>query len=79
MKVKFNEISGIMDFINKGRTLYSDITVHSDHRYVVDGKSLMGLLSLDLAKPLRIEFIEKKDGEESDFTIFCKKLGILLD
>lgn len=79
IKVKFDEIQGIQDFVRKGNDLKSDITVHSDNRYIVDGKSLMGLFSLDLSKPLYIEFLEKEAGEEKEFLEFCKDIGIIVE
>jgi phosphotransferase system HPr-like phosphotransfer protein len=76
-KIKFNEVTGIQEFVKKGNTLLSDITIHSDNKYAVDGKSLMGIFSLDLSKTLRVDILEKKEGEKENFINFCKSLGIV--
>lgn len=77
--IKFNEIKRIQDFVKKANSLKSDITVHSDNRYIVDGKSLMGLFSLDLSKPLGVEILEKEPEEKNDFIKFCKELEIVIE
>ena len=78
--IKFNEIKGIQDFVKKANLLKSDITVHSyNNKYMVDGKSLMGLFSLDLSKPLSIEILEKEPEEKNDFIKFCKELEIVIE
>ena len=76
MRVKFNEVKEVQDFVAKAGTMESDITIHSGNRYIIDGKSLMGLFSLDLSSPLEIEFLEKNQGEKKEFERFCEELGI---
>ena len=46
-----------------------DIDIYSG-RYIVDAKSIMGILSLDLDKPIRIEI----HGTEEDAASFFKKV-----
>lgn len=79
MKIKFNEVKQVQDFVAKAGTMESDITIHSGNRYIIDGKSLMGIFSLNLSNPLEIEFLEKKQGEEKEFTDFCKAAGIMAE
>ncbi len=47
---------------------FIDITTHLDYdldlisgRYVVDGKSIMGIFSLDLTRPIEVRMIGTKD------------------
>lgn len=79
MKIKFNEVTQVQDFVAKAGTMESDITIHSENRYIIDGKSLMGIFSLDLSCTLEIEFLEKKQGEEKEFAEFCKSEGIMAE
>ncbi len=50
-----NSISDVKRFVDAANMLPCDIDVVSG-RYRVDAKSLMGMFSLDLTKPVRIEF-----------------------
>jgi len=79
MRIKFNKVKEVQDFVAKAGTMESDITIHSGNRYIIDGKSLMGLFSLDLGSPLGIEFLEKRQGEEKEFEGFCEELGIVVE
>ena len=63
---KFNKIAEEVE---------SDILVHSG-RFIIDGKSLMGLFSLDLSNELKLEIIEKKEGEEDYFIKKVNEIGI---
>lgn len=60
--IKINEIKVMIDTIDKVREFCNlctmctnDVTVYSD-KYIVSGKSIMGLFSLDLSKPVKAEF-----------------------
>lgn len=79
MRVKFSTVEEVQNFAAKAGTMESDITIHSGNRYIIDGKSLMGIFSLDLSSPLEIEFLEKKQGEEEEFTKFCKAVGVMAE
>ena len=63
---KFNKIAEEVE---------SDIFVHSG-RSIIDAKSLMGLFSLDLSNELKLEIIEKKEGEEDYFIKKVNEIGI---
>lgn len=55
MKVILNSMEKVKEFVN----LMSDIDGNIDlvsGRYVVDAKSILGIFSLDLSKPIHIEF-----------------------
>ena len=55
IKVSLDKISDVKEFISLASKCQSDVTVGYG-RFAVDAKSIMGLLSLDLNKPLRVEF-----------------------
>lgn len=68
MQVYLNSIDKVKDFVR----LMSDIEDNIDlvsGRYIVDAKSLLGIFSLDLSKPINLEFNGSKN-EESIKKIF---------
>lgn len=56
-QLKFINVSDVANFVNIGLGVPFDITAGKG-RYVVDGKSLMGILSLNLSDPVTIEYDE---------------------
>lgn len=64
-KVQISGIQGVKDFVCETMLLDIDVTLHVD-RYAIDAKSIMGVFSLDLSKPL--ELILETDAPESDFS-----------
>lgn len=77
MRVKFNTFDKVNQFIRTTTSLESDVFVKSG-KYIVDGKSVMGIYSLDLSKELEVEIIEKAYGETEKFAKQLSALGILL-
>ena len=67
MNIKLRLVSDIYDFINIAQKHTSDVSL-SQGTYSVDGKSILGLLSLDLRSPIRCEI---SDGDYSGFEIFA--------
>lgn len=55
INVSLDKIADIKDFINLASKCRDDVIVKSGH-YAVSAKSIMGLFSLDLTKPLKVEF-----------------------
>ena len=53
--VMLNKIADIAEFVNLASKCVDDVTIGSG-RFAVNAKSIMGLYSLDLSKPLRVEF-----------------------
>jgi hypothetical protein len=53
--VLLDKIADIKDFVNLTSKCSDDVTIGSG-RFTVDAKSIMGLFSLDLTKPLKVEF-----------------------
>lgn len=50
-----DKITDVKDFVNLVSKCSDDVTVGSG-RFIVNAKSLLGLMSLDLSKPLKVEF-----------------------
>jgi phosphocarrier protein HPr len=51
--IMLKTINDIKDFVNITNKYDFDVDLASD-RYVVDAKSIMGVISLDLDKPIRV-------------------------
>lgn len=54
VNVLLNSIGDVKDFVNIVSKYSYEIDLVSG-RYVVDAKSIMGIFSLDLTKPIRLE------------------------
>lgn len=54
-RIILNKVSDINDFVNLAHMCTRDVTVYSG-RYIVNGKSLMGIYSLNLSEPIKVEF-----------------------
>lgn len=55
LKITLNSIDRVKAFVNCNSKFLGDIDVISG-RYVIDGKSIMGIFSLDLTKELLVRF-----------------------
>ena len=62
MKIKLDSIEAVKAFVNKVNLYSGDVDIVSG-RYTIDAKSIMGIFSLDLTKPLTV-VIHNKDEEE---------------
>jgi len=63
ISIHLDSIEKVKAFVNTISTFDGEFDLGSD-RYVVDAKSIMGIFSLDLSKPLRLD-IHKEDEFES--------------
>lgn len=52
--IMLRSINDVKDFVNLVNKYKFDVDLTSG-RYVVDAKSIMGIFSLDLGKPIRVE------------------------
>lgn len=50
-KILLSSVNDVKDFVSAVTTANCDIDIAAD-RYVIDAKSIMGIFSLDLSKPL---------------------------
>lgn len=77
LKVKFSTIDHIKKFVNAIQSVDVDIDlVHN--RYVIDAKSIMGIFSMDLSRPLDL-VIHSEDKELTDsLSEIFSELGVLV-
>jgi len=64
-EVLLTSINDVKQFVNSACTQSFDIDLISG-RYIIDAKSIMGIFSLDLAKPIRVE-VHADDAEADAF------------
>lgn len=60
--VILDTVDKVKGFVNTVAPLEGDIDLGSD-RYVVDAKSIMGIFSLDLSKPLKLTIHNEETAE----------------
>ena len=65
VQISLNSIDKVKSFVNSISKFDFDFDLISG-RYVIDAKSIMGLFSLDLSKPVRVE-VHGTDEEGNQF------------
>lgn len=63
VKISLNSIDKVKSFVNDLSRFDSDFDLVSG-RYVIDGKSIMGIFSLDLSKPIDLNIHSEGDEDE---------------
>ena len=63
VKISLNSIDKVKSFVNDVTKFDTDFDLVSG-RYVIDAKSIMGIFSLDLSKPIDLSIHSDNDTEE---------------
>lgn len=63
VKISLNSIDKVKSFVNDITKFDSDFDLVSG-RYVIDAKSIMGIFSLDLSKPIELEIHAEDNLDE---------------
>ncbi len=63
VKISLNSIDAVKSFVNTVTKYDSDFDLVSG-RYVIDAKSIMGIFSLDLSKPIDLNIHAEGNAEE---------------
>ena len=61
--IKLNEINDVYTLVNTLVAYDGEVDLESG-RYKVDGKSLLGIFSLDLRKPVMLTFHKEENADE---------------
>lgn len=64
-QISINTIKDMMDFVNEASKVFGDVLIRKG-KYVIDGKSIMGILSIDPSTGITIEYPE----DATDFEAF---------
>lgn len=76
IKLYLNSIEKVKKFVSITMKQKSEIFITSG-KFVVDGKSILGLFSLDLSQPLEMKIIENIKGESNEFIKELDDLGFI--
>ena len=63
VKISLNSIDAVKSFVNTVTKYESDFDLVSG-RYVIDAKSIMGIFSLDLSKPIELNIHSEEQLDE---------------
>lgn len=73
MRIKLNTINDVNSFVNASTKYYEgDIDVKQG-RHIIDGKSILGIFSLNLMKSMEVNIGTSNKNTERDFYNFIKK------
>ena len=72
VKVHLNEVDKLKNFVNDVSRFEADFDAVRD-RYVIDAKSIMGMMSLNLSKPIDIVVNFKEESEIEKILEMLKK------
>lgn len=70
-KIKLTELQDVKDFVTAASECDFDIDIFYN-RVVVDAKSILGVLSMDLTRDLTVKYF----GESSDFENVLSKYAV---
>lgn len=72
--ISLSNIDTVKKFVNVANKYDFSVNLHSD-KYVVNGKSIMGIFSLNLSKPVRLEIPDDCSQEFiNDIKPFIKEI-----
>ena len=71
VQISLNSIDKVKSFVNAITQFNFDFDLISG-RYVIDAKSILGVLSLDLRNVLTVQY----DGENEAFEAFLEKMAV---
>ena len=60
-KIRLNAVTDVKEFVRAAEKCEYDVDVFYN-RVVVDAKSILGVMSLDLTKPLTVKYCQKDSG-----------------
>lgn len=70
-KIKLNATEDVQEFVNAATKCDFDIDIYYN-RFLIDAKSILGILSMDLTKVLTVEC----HGESKEFDRTLKKFAV---
>ena len=73
MKIKLNTVTDVNCFVNASIKYYEGYIDVRQGRQIIDGKSILGIYSLNLLKPLEVNITTTNKNTERDFYNFISK------
>lgn len=65
VKIRLSSVNDVKDFVSAVNFCSCELDIEAD-RYIIDAKSIMGIFSLDLSKPLLLKINSTDENEISD-------------
>lgn len=65
VKIRLSSVNDVKEFVGAVSFCSCDIDIAAD-RYIIDAKSIMGIFSLDLSKPLVLKINSTDENEIAD-------------
>lgn len=65
VKIRLSSVNDVKEFVGAVSFSSCDIDIAAD-RYIIDAKSIMGIFSLDLSKPLVLKINSTDENEIAD-------------
>ena len=60
-QILIDTVDKVKDFVKQTNKFLREVDVSSSGKYVVDGRSLLGILSLDTSKPVVVNYSEEDE------------------
>lgn len=79
MKIKLNTINDVKNFVNACTNYYKGDVDVKQKRQIIDGKSIIGIFSLNLTEPLDVSIVTENSNTECDFYNFIRKWETIND
>ncbi len=78
LKIRLNNTDDVKDFINATKDIDCDMDISAQLREnnIVDAKSIMGIFSLDISKPLILMIHEDDKDKINDYSQILSKFCI---
>lgn len=73
MKIKLNTINDVNSFVNASTKYYEGDIDIKQGRQIIDGKSILGIFSLNLMGSMEVSINTDSPNTERDFYNFIKK------
>ena len=78
MKVMLKDVNAVGLFVRASESYPKDVTVYQG-RYVVDGKSMLGVLSLSCNVPIKVGTSGVNTEDEAKYAETLRKEGLLIE
>lgn len=70
-KIAFNQITTLGEFITEASKVEDEVTLESGH-YIVNAKSILGVMSIDVSKGVRVSY----PAYAHDFELFVEQFEV---
>ena len=77
-RVALNEIDKVKAFVNTVNKYPFDVVIMSG-RYIIDAKSIMGVFSIDLSKPVKLYINSDDKNAINKIEKELRKLNVIMD